>query len=93
MLNWRRLPGVRSGAFVTDPQTPFIGAESYSVFNLAGSWRLSSVISFTAGVDNLFDRQPNRVGAGPTTNAAGTTATGYYDVLGRRYYASVKLTF
>jgi iron complex outermembrane recepter protein len=93
MLNWRRLPAIRSGAFVTDADTPFIGAESYSIFNLAGSWRLNPVVSFTAGIDNLFDREPNRVGAGPTTNAAGTTATGYYDVLGRRYYASVKLTF
>ena len=50
-------------------------------------------IKMRVSVDNLFDREPNRVGAGPTTNGAGSTFAGYYDVLGRRYYASARLSF
>jgi outer membrane receptor protein involved in Fe transport len=92
-LTWRRLPAVRAASFVTDPSTPFSGAESYSLFNLAASWRTTDVMQLTAGIDNLFDRDPNRVGAGPANNAAGNTEPAIYDVLGRRYYAGVRLTF
>ena len=92
-LMWRRLPSIRSAMYVTDPLTPFAGAASYNLFNLAGTWRLSDMIGVTLGIDNLFDRDPNRVGAGPLDNGAGDTVPGYYDVLGRRYYGGIKLTF
>jgi outer membrane receptor protein involved in Fe transport len=92
-LTWRRLPSVRSAMYVTDPATPFAGAESYNLFNLAGSWRISDTIGITLGIDNLFDRDPNRVGAGPLDNGAGDTVPGYYDVLGRRYFGGIKLNF
>jgi outer membrane receptor protein involved in Fe transport len=92
-LSWRRLPSIRSAMYVTDPLTPFAGATSYNLFNLAGTWRLSERIGLTLGVDNLFDRDPNRVGAGPLDNGAGDTEPGYYDVLGRRYYGGIKLNF
>ena len=61
--------------------------------NLAGSWRLSERVGLTLGIDNLFDRDPNRVGAGPLDNGAGDTVPGYYDVLGRRYFGGIKLDF
>jgi outer membrane receptor protein involved in Fe transport len=92
-LTWQRLPSIRSAMYVTDPQTPYSGAKSYNLFNLAGSWRLSDTIGVTLGIDNLFDRDPNRVGAGPFDNGAGDTVAGYYDVLGRRYFGGIKLTF
>jgi len=92
-LTWRRLPSVRSALYVTDPATPFAGAQSYNLFNLAGTWRISDTIGVTLGIDNLFDRDPNRVGAGPLDNGAGDTVPGYYDVLGRRYFGGIKLNF
>lgn len=92
-LTWRRLPSIRSAMYVTDPLTPYAGASSYSLFNLAGTWRLSEMVGVTLGIDNLFDRDPNRVGAGPLDNGAGDTVPGYYDVLGRRYYGGIKLNF
>ncbi|MBX5459931.1 MAG: TonB-dependent receptor [Steroidobacteraceae bacterium] len=92
-LNWRRLPAIRSQAYVTDPNTPNPGTESYSVYNLSAGWRVTPAISLTAGIDNLFDRDPNRVGISPTNNGAGSTAAGYYDVLGRRYYGSIRIDF
>ncbi|HEU4625038.1 MAG TPA: TonB-dependent receptor, partial [Steroidobacteraceae bacterium] len=92
-LTWRRLPSIRSANYVADPNTPFAGADSYSVFNLAADWRASEVMQLTAGIDNLFDRDPNRVGAGPGNNGAGNTEPAIYDVLGRRYYLGVRLDF
>jgi outer membrane receptor protein involved in Fe transport len=92
-LTWRRLPSVRNANYVTDPTTQFAGAASYNLFNLAGSWRINDTLGVTLGIDNLFDRDPNRVGAGPLDNGAGDTVPGYYDVLGRRYFGGIKLNF
>jgi outer membrane receptor protein involved in Fe transport len=92
-LTWRRLPSIRSANYVADPNTPFAGADSYNVFNLAAGFAWNEVIRLTAGIDNLFDRDPNRVGAGPGNNGAGTTEPAIYDVLGRRYYIGVRLSF
>ncbi len=92
-LTWRRLPSIRNEAYVTDPLTPFAGARSYDLFNLAASWNINQTVRITAGIDNLFDRDPNRVGAGPNNNGAGDTEPGTYDVLGRRYYGGLRLSF
>jgi hypothetical protein len=56
--------------------------------------------------DNVFDRQPERInvgniqtitpanGGGTTVlNGSGSTDAQYYDVLGRRYFINVKLSF
>jgi outer membrane receptor protein involved in Fe transport len=92
-LEWTRLPSVRNQNFVTDPLTQFAGAESYSLFDLSAGWSASSALRVLVGIDNLFDRDPNRVGAGPANNGAGDTMPGFYDVLGRRYYAALRLQF
>jgi outer membrane receptor protein involved in Fe transport len=78
---------------VTDPLTPFAGANSYSLFDLAAGWNVNPALRVTAGIDNLFDRDPNAVGAGPADDGAGNTMPGFYDVLGRRYYAALRLRF
>lgn len=105
-LNWRHLPSVKSAQSVTAPNTTISGAGSYDVFGLTGSWSINDRLSFTGGVDNLFDRQPERVGAGQVQNIAavngggqtvlngsGSTSAAYYDVLGRRYFLNVKMRF
>lgn len=51
------------------------------------------MVGVTLGIDNLFDRDPNRVSAGPVNNGAGDTFSGDYDVLGRRCYGGIKLRF
>ena len=67
----------------------------------------SVLVAYSGGVDNLFNRKPEKIGAGQITNIAptsggGTTIAdgvasnplpGYYDVLGRRYFLQVKLAF
>jgi hypothetical protein len=42
----------------------------------------------------LFDTDPEIVGYDPgVTNALGSTNQGFYDILGRRYYAGLKFSF
>ena len=103
-LNWRHLPPVRNSLYVTDPLTTVRGAGEYNVFGLTGNWELSKVWALTLGIDNLFDRQPERVGAGQiqtiaaqngggqtVLSGAASTSSGYYDVLGRRYFLNLKM--
>ncbi|MCC6202770.1 MAG: TonB-dependent receptor [Gammaproteobacteria bacterium] len=105
-LNWRHLPSVLSANYVTDPTTTVQGAKAYDVFNLTGNWNITEAWSVSGGIDNLFDRQPNRVGAGQVfnisaangggqtiTNGSGSTSSGYYDVLGRRYFINIKVRY
>jgi iron complex outermembrane receptor protein len=105
-LNWRRLPPIRSANYVTDPATTIRGADGYSMFALTGNWDINEHLAISGGIDNLFDTQPNRVGAGAVTNilaasgggstvvnGSGSTNAGYYDVLGRRYFLNLKLRF
>ena len=76
------------------------------MFGLTGSWHINDRFSLTGGVDNLFDRKPERVGAGQVQNIAavngggqtvlngsGSTSAAYYDVLGRRYFLNAKMRF
>jgi outer membrane receptor protein involved in Fe transport len=92
-LKWHRLPSIRSINTVTDPNTQNIGAASYNLFDLSANWAVTPNVRASFGIDNLFDRAPNRVEAGPGNNGAGNTYPGYYDVLGRRYYAGLRLEF
>ncbi len=67
------------------------GAANVGLFS---SWAAGNHITLRAGIDNLFDRQPEVVGYTPgVTNALGSTAAGFYDLLGRRYYAGVNVRF
>ena len=105
-LNWRHLPSVKSSQSVTAPDTPIQGAGSYDVFGLIANWNISDRLLLTGGVDNLFDREPERVGAGQVQNIAavngggqrvlngsGSTFPAYYDVLGRRYFVNLRMQF
>jgi outer membrane receptor protein involved in Fe transport len=105
-LNWRHLPAIKSANYVTDPTTTVKGAHPYDIFGLTANVNVSKKLAVGAGIDNLFNRDPNRVGAGQVftipvengggttvTNGAGSTNSGYYDVLGRRYFVNLKLRF
>jgi len=105
-LNWRYLPPVKNAAFVTDRATPIGGAGAYHLFGLTAAWSLNEQLGISGGVDNLFNRDPERVGAGQIQaigatsgtgntilNGSGSTFPAYYDVLGRRYFVNLKLRF
>jgi len=105
-LNWRHLPSIDSFNSVTDPETTVQGADAYDIFNLTGDWQITENFAISGGIDNLFNRDPERSGAGQiqtinaangggqtVLNGAATTNAQYYDVLGRRYFINLKLQF
>lgn len=69
----------------------------YSILGLSGTWDATKYVSFTAGIDNLFDKRHWRAGNAQTTGGA----TGYmygagaetYNESGRTYYMSVNTHF
>jgi outer membrane receptor protein involved in Fe transport len=92
-LTWLHLPSIKNAAAATAPTTTLQGAGAYDLFNLDAHWNVTSAISLRIGVDNLLDKAPEVVGANVgLTQALGSTVPNYYDVLGRRYYAGVKVT-
>jgi outer membrane receptor protein involved in Fe transport len=68
--------------------TPVIKAQSY--FDLTGAYDVTKDISVTAGVRNLFDKNPPIVGSSAPSN---NTFSATYDVEGRVVYASVTARF
>ena len=92
-MTWLHLPGARDGSVVVTPSSKTQGPGSHNEFNLFGTWKMSDRYEFRAGVDNLFDKDPEVVGRNPgVTNAQGTTLPDY-DVLGRRFYVGMKARF
>jgi len=65
------------------------GLGSYSRFDLFGGAKINDRFSLNAGVTNLFDVQPLKTFGG----LPGNTDSGTYDVLGRRYFLSLKMRF
>jgi len=68
--------------------TPVIKAQSY--FDLTGAYDVTKDLSVTAGVRNLFDKNPPIVGSSAPSN---NTFSATYDVEGRVVYASVTARF
>jgi iron complex outermembrane receptor protein len=95
-LNWRYLPEVINVARVQTPELTTQNTAAYHLFNLNGSWQFAQNLRLRGGVDNILDKEPPRVGinlAGNNpTNAMGVTNSNY-DVLGRRYYVGLAVSF
>ena len=67
---------------------PYVDAISY--FDLTASYDVTENFTFTAGVNNILDKQPPVLG---TDAEQANTLPSYYDVLGRDFFVSAKLTF
>jgi outer membrane receptor protein involved in Fe transport len=90
-LQWTHLPTIENSVAASQPTTTIQPTRQYNLFNLSAGYGFSQKFSMRLGVDNLFDRQPPIVGAQPgVTDGAGNTNPSVYDVLGRRYYLSIK---
>ena len=92
-LNMRYLPSARSESAARNPATTTTGAASYSVFSLFSRWAINSKLEFRGGIDNLFDKAPLVVEATPVDSNTDTTRAEYYDILGRRAYVGLKMSF
>ncbi|MGX7896408.1 TonB-dependent receptor domain-containing protein [Tsuneonella sp. HG222] len=98
-LSWRHLPRTRNVAKVLNPAATQEDTAAYDWFGLSARVEAMDGIEFRAGVDNLFDRKPPRVGVNTLTTgrvgayntASGQTDPGAYDVIGRAFYVGAKI--
>jgi outer membrane receptor protein involved in Fe transport len=74
---------------------PFRSIDAYDYIDVFGSYQFNDYITFTAGVDNLFDDDPPALGnqIGDTSSNSGNTFPSNYDTLGRIYKAGVNFRF
>lgn len=68
---------------------------SYTYHRLTGGWNPSQLdgLSLTAGVTNLFDKEPPVYTSDSAAGVQSNTDPSTYDVLGRRYFVSATFTF
>ena len=92
-LRHRFLPGQPHASSVANPDTTSVGPGDYHIFDLSSRWTFIENVDFRFGIDNLFNRSPMITSSNPTNTGMGTTSSGYYDVLGRRFYAGVTARF
>lgn len=99
-INWS-LTGTYIGPSTEDDQFCQAFGLNAGCFRQSAEFNLDTQISFEveemeffAGVDNLLDNDAPNLLTGTSFNATSTdTASGVYDILGRRYYAGVRLNF
>jgi outer membrane receptor protein involved in Fe transport len=93
-LTWRHLPEIRSETATRNPNTTQLGADSYNVFGMFARYSINDRLEFRGGIDNLFDEDPIIVEVRPGVDSnTDVTRSEYYDVLGRRAYVGVKMSF
>ena len=61
--------------------------QSRHYFDAAVTFDIADKLALTLGVNNLFDTQPSLVGFG---QVQANTDPSLYDVLGRRFFATVR---
>ena len=87
-VRWRHVGSVTDDDDASDYFVEEIPA--YDLFDLALSWDVTENFTFTAGVNNLFDKYPTVLGF---NQEQANTYPGVYDVLGRDYFVSVGMNF
>ena len=85
-VRWKHLPSVRSVNCVTAACLP--ATDKYDLLDAFGSYALGESMRLSLGVDNLLDREPPVVGG-----VVGNTNLGEYDLVGRAYWAGLRVTF
>jgi outer membrane receptor protein involved in Fe transport len=91
-LRWRHLPTIKPSAIVSNPNTFTITTPSYDAFDLSGGLGLGDNWQLRYGIDNLLDEEPVFTNATRYTRGT-TTLGGFYDVLGRRAYVGLSVSF
>lgn len=86
-LRGRHLPSIKPSPFAAAGTQ---GAKSHTEFDLFGRYNLTDQLELRAGVDNLFNVDPEVVGA-TLTNANRGSTLGTYDTIGRSYYLGLRL--
>ncbi len=95
-LSWRHIGASKvqpdaAGSYVAAYET----IKAYDYFDLNGSWQVSKNVKLSMTVNNLFNKQPPFIGTGigPGSTNFGNTFPTAYDIIGRRYTATVQANF
>lgn len=90
-------PSARAAITASQPGATNFGAPRYDIFDLSGTVSVLRDVTLRFGVDNLFNKAPPLVNYDPgavlPTLRGGSYSARYYDLLGRRLYVGVKLSF
>lgn len=100
-LNWRHIGGtsVQTTGSAANNAGKFLASnesiKAFDYFDLNGTWQVTKNIKLSMTVNNLFDKQPPLIGTGigPGSSNFGNTFPSVYDVIGRRYTATVQANF
>jgi iron complex outermembrane recepter protein len=104
-LRHRFYPSIQDASELTNPGGVAGGdawvkpVEKYNIFDLSGTWNVSTTIRARFGIDNVLDKDPPITGVnlvannGMTGGSLTTAGAGFYDVLGRRWYFGVQASF
>jgi outer membrane receptor protein involved in Fe transport len=102
-LQWQHLPAIDSITAATNPATTIMGAPSYDLIGLNGSFAFAKDAVVRFGVENLFDKAPPLlernsapppfVLAGGTFGGANSSNPALYDFIGRRFYVGATVKF
>lgn len=95
-LSWRHI-----GSSSVQPdakgsyQAAYESIKAFDYFDLNGSWQVTKNIKLSLTINNLFDKQPPFIGTGigPGASNFGNTFPTAYDIIGRRYTATVQANF
>ncbi|MGS0535482.1 MULTISPECIES: TonB-dependent receptor [unclassified Pseudoalteromonas] len=86
----RYISGMDSFACIDDPASCYAPTTPSVIYHdISGSYLVNETVSLSAGVNNLFDKQPPYY----TGNNDSNTDPYTYDVLGRRFFAGVNVKF
>jgi len=85
-LRGRYLPSIAPSPFAAAGTR---GADDHTEIDLFARYRVTDTLEARAGVDNLFDADPEIFGATPTNAARGATLP-VYDTIGRSYYFGLR---
>lgn len=74
----------------TEAYEPCFGTIGSKVYNdLSAVWNINEMVSLTAGVNNVFDEEPELIQLGVDMN----TDPGTYDVIGRYWFGNLRVKF
>jgi outer membrane receptor protein involved in Fe transport len=100
-VTWRHIGAVDQEGTSSNPQLNNAVApidqhwKAYDYIDLAGSYQITKVFSVSAGVLNLFDKDPPLAAAADLaiTLGSGNTYPNFYDSLGRLLFVNVQAKF
>jgi outer membrane receptor protein involved in Fe transport len=96
-IQWQHIPETKAVEAATVPNTPFTGAASYDLFNLALTYAIGKSVLVRGGIDNVLDKSPplTEVDTAPPPGLlrGGAYNEFLYDMNGRRYYLGLTVNF